>query len=182
MKPGIESKRTFDRPPFRYYFFQLLGATIFICVVLYMMDRLSVSHLIWAVGASSLASSAYIVFMHPHGLAAQPKNIVVAYGMAIIIGEIIRYVLIYFGHTCHIDQSNIMSIGHHFWLAAAISVTLMMIGMALTDTEHPPAAGIALVLVIELCRHDIVDVIFVLMLLLCAIQLICRRYMRNLLR
>ena len=162
----------FKRPPLRYYLAQLCGATVFISIVLYAMNTLSASHLIWAVGASSLASSAYIVFMHPHARSAKPRNIFMAYSLAIIVGEIIRYAMMYFGHTCHISTQSMMIAGHGFWLIPAISVIVVMMCMALIDIEHPPAAGIALVLVVELCRHDIVDIIFLLMVLLCIIQFI----------
>jgi hypothetical protein len=181
MKSWKKPKSTFDKPPFKYYFFQLFGATLFICAVLFVMDTYSVSHIIWAVGASSLASSAYVVFMHPHGLAAKPKNIFLAYTMAVIVGEIIRAMMLWYGASCHLPFNTIAA-NHHFWFAAAISVTTVMILMATFDIEHPPASGIALVLVVELCRHDIVDMIYGFMLLICIIQLICRPYMRNLLR
>lgn len=181
MKPGIEKKRVFDKPPFKYYFFQLLGATIFISLVLYVMDTFSISHLIWAVGASSLASSAYVVFMHPHGLAAKARNIFLGYTVAVLVGEIIRYIMLWLGATCHMPIDTI-DVAHHYWFAAAISVTLVLIIMAIFDIEHPPASGIALVLVVELCRHDVVEMIYGFMLLLCLIKLIAKPWMRNLLR
>jgi|GEM_PF-806832 len=183
MNAGIDTKRIFKKPPFKFYFWQLLGATIFISLVLFIMVSYSQSNLIWAVGASSLASSAYVVFMHPHGLAAKPKNILIAYTLAVIIGEIIRLVLLWLGAaSCLESVAMVAQATHHYWFAASISVISVMIIMAIFDIEHPPASGIALVIVVELCRHDIVIMIYAFMLLLCAIQLICRPYMRNLLR
>lgn len=181
MKPRMGKAGGFEKPAFKYYFFQLLGATLFIGTVLYVMDMHSSSHIIWAVGASSLASSAYVVFMHPQGLAAKPKNIFLAYTIAVIVGEIIRLIMLWYGASCHISP-NLIDAGQHYWFAAAISVTMVMILMAVLDIEHPPASGIALVLVVELCRHDIVEMIYAFMVLLCIFQLVCKRYMKNLLR
>ena len=119
--------------------------------------------------------------MHPHGLAAKPKNIFLAYTLAVIIGELIRLMMMACGVKCHASLDYI-TVGHQYWFVAGISVTVVMICMAIFDIEHPPASGIALVLVVELCRHHIVQEIYIFMLLLCIVQLVCRRWMRNLLR
>ena len=39
MKPGIESQRIFERPPLVFYVLQLLGASLFILLVLFVMDQ-----------------------------------------------------------------------------------------------------------------------------------------------
>jgi CBS domain-containing membrane protein len=178
----LEVTPSFKRPPFLYYFFQLFGATLFICLVLFMMDTYALNKILWAVGASSLASSTYGVFMHPYGLPSKPKNIFIGYTMAVMVGELIRFIMLLGYHWIDQKPWSYLPTGSSLWIAAAISVTCVMMLMALFDIEHPPASGLALVLVVEFCRHDMVEMIYAFMLLLCLIQLIAKPHMRDLLR
>ena len=182
MKATVTPKSNFEKSELKYYFFQLLGATLFIGLVLFVMDKYSINRIVWAVGASSLASSAYGVFMHPNGLAAKPKNIFVGYTIAVIVGEVLHLVLFALGMITHHPINQIIASGDGYWFAPALSVTCVMILMAMFDIEHPPASGIALVLVVEMCRQDMVEIIYSFMLLLCFFQLIAKNYMRDLLR
>ncbi len=178
----LSSKTYFKRPAFKYYFFQLLSATAFIGLVLFIMEKYSINRLVWAVGASSLASSAYGVFMHPNGLPAKPKNIFLGYTIAVIVGELLNLALFALGLITHLPINELIASGDGYWFVPALSVTFVMILMAIFDIEHPPASGIALVLVVEMCRKEMVVMIYAFMLLLCFIQLIAKPYMRDLLR
>ncbi len=182
MTTQVSKQSSFTRPALKYYFFQLLGATLFICLVLFIMDKYSVNKILWAVGASSLASSTYGVFMHPYGLPSEPKNIFIGYTMAVVVGELIRFVMLLAYHLIDNQPWSYTPTGSALWIAAAISVTCVMMLMAIFDIEHPPASGLALVLVVELCRPDMVEIIYSFMLLLCLIQMVAKPYMRDLLR
>lgn len=49
------------------------------------------SNIAWAVGAGSLASSAYLVFAKPSAVAAHPLRLIVAYVLAIVCGLLTHY-------------------------------------------------------------------------------------------
>ena len=116
------------------------------------------TQILWAVGAGSLASTVYIVFMRPHAIAARPRCIIGSYLVCAACGELFRFVT---------EWTSIASIQLTFIelcilsLAAVIAVGLFLIISKLTHLEHPPAAGLALVAVLSEPDHGAVIAILV---------------------
>lgn len=100
------------------------------------------SDVVWAVGAGSLASSAYIVFSKPSAVSSHPLRLIVAYVVAIVCGMATHYI-----------GNIILSLTNQFfWVAflGAFAVLITLWLMLWLHVEHPPAVGMALVFVIDL--------------------------------
>ena len=129
---------------------QMIYLILYVCIVLSSLIFLTHSTLLWAVGASSLASSGYIVFTTPNSPTSRGKSVVGSYIIASAIGFLF-----------HILLSQAYLLGHHyfnihphfFWLSASLSVGLCMLLMMLTRLHHPPAVGIALIAVFDITNY-----------------------------
>ncbi|MDY6907575.1 MAG: HPP family protein [Chloroflexota bacterium] len=119
----------------RNYVVQCTMAVAALVAILFLLDVLTHAAVVAALGAST-----FIAFTMPRSLTAQPRNIIGGHTMGLIAGTICYFVLI---HTP-------MDWAHHtpYILAAALSVGLSTFLMVITDTEHPPAAGTALGIVV----------------------------------
>jgi len=133
---------------YKHLIWQTLFAMVFMFAVLFALDHVVVSSLIWAAGASSLASTAFCVFGSPHTRVAYPIRIFGGYVIGMISGEALRLLLHVSCLGLIVCQPNVPI--HVMELAAAISVGLALIVMVLLKLEHPPAAGFAIVLVLDI--------------------------------
>ncbi len=118
------------------YLVQAMLAAVTLAIVLALEDALTNAAVVTAI-----ASSAFIIFMTPHSRMASPRRVfgghLVAIGVGLIIGTIVH------------DLAN-EPFGSSLLtnVAAAIGVGVAMLIMAATDTEHPPAAGTVLGLIL----------------------------------
>lgn len=166
----------------RYFFhllIQSLAAIIFMFLVLYSLDKVLATNLIWAAGASTLASSAYIVFGSPHIPSAQPHRILFGYLIAMVCGYFLQFLS---NDTTHLNYfyANPTYQRHVFEVAAALSVGLSFILMLLLRCSHPPAAGLAVVMVLEISNFKAIAVISLGALLLVLIRWIFAKQLRPL--
>lgn len=162
---------------------QVSFAIVYLMLVLLLLDTVVHTKLLWAVGASSLASSAYLVFSLPDNLVSSPKRIIIGYLIAIFCGEAVRWGLI--SMLClysdfHAFAMCLVVSPHMYWLCGAFAVGLSIIVMALLDYQHPPAAGFALALVVELNHYRAILVILLLVFLLAFIRFMCHKFLKNL--
>ena len=160
-----------------HFILQLLAAVVYVLFVLITLDVISSSPIMWAVGSSSLASSAYLIFATPASPTAAARRLVGAYAVAIICGIIIRHIASWL-----MSDSGVMLLGlthdpHMYWLSGAASVGVSMFFMLLLRLQHPPAAGMALVMVIDQRSYEGILAIFFLAVLLAIIKLILRKYL-----
>ena len=134
-------------------------AIIFVLLVLFVMGHFASGDVLWAVGAGSLSSSSYIVFGQPSNSSGEPKKIVGGYLVGILTGFILRILIM----QIHNLESSFPGTSHFYFIGfiAAISVGICLFFMALLRLEHPPAAGMALVLVIDM--HDYNEIVIVIM-------------------
>ncbi|MCB1827036.1 MAG: HPP family protein [Coxiellaceae bacterium] len=147
---------------------QPLIAVMFVIVVLLFMDHFASSDVLWAVGAGALSSSSYIVFGKPSGASAQPKNILGGYLVGIIVGFLLRIVIM---HLHDLDCGFLGTAHFHLiGLIAAFSVGMSLFVMSLLKFEHPPAAGMALVLVIDMRDYDEILLVLIAAVLLAIIR------------
>lgn len=163
-----------------HFFMQLLAAVLYVLVVLITLDIISESPVMWAVGSSSLASSAYLIFATPSSHSASAKRLVGAYIIALICGMVVRHLNIWLLQ----QHDGVLLLGlthdpHMYWLSASVSVGISMFLMLLFSLEHPPAAGMAMLLVIEQRSYVSILTIFCLVLLLAVLKLFMRRYLQD---
>ena len=88
---------------------------------------------------AALASSAFVLFLMPHSITATPRHAVGGHLVSASIGVLFSLVIAGISGGTH-------DFTHSFTsdvLAAAV-VGVAMLAMALSDTEHAPAAGSAL--------------------------------------
>jgi CBS-domain-containing membrane protein len=114
----------------------LAGFMIFI--ILLVLDIVTETALI-----AALASSAFVGFTMPHSESSSPRRLMGGYAVSMVIGI-----------SCSIIAKHEILLEHipeHPLLIsmAAISVGFSIFIMVITDTEHAPAAGLALGLVLN---------------------------------
>lgn len=159
---------------------QACAALVFMWLVLFTLDHVATSQIIWAAGASTLASSSYIVFCAPKSVVAKPQKVIGAYIIAMFCGEAMRYLanLVCGGiSSCHAGGLVYL---HVFEVAAAFSVGIAFLLMVLLKSEHPPAAGLAVVMVLDIRNFGALAVILGGAIVLSGIRFIFRRMLCDL--
>ena len=92
----------------------------------------------------AIASTAFTIFVVPNSVAASPRRVVGGHVVAVVTGSIFSAILQIPGLESVSQDSRYL-----IDIMAALSVGLGIIVMVSTNTEHPPAAGTALRLVIH---------------------------------
>ncbi|MBT98639.1 MAG: hypothetical protein CL902_08425 [Dehalococcoidia bacterium] len=133
-----EGSTYFVDPKFRRhymrYLYQLLLATVALAYVLLFVDSLSS-----AAFAAGLGSSVVGVFIFPSGATSRLRAVVGGHTIALIIGSLVSLILFAGPIESFIDSQS-----QFHALAMAFTVGLLILTIAVTDTEHPPAAGVAI--------------------------------------
>jgi len=130
---------------------QCLMATATAFVVLLLLDTVSNAAIIAALGSSS-----FIAFTMPHSEVSKPRHIIGGYIIGIIVGCLCYSVACLPGIQDCIALSNFSNV---FFCALAIGISTFL--MVITNTEHPPATGLALGLFLNHC--DIRTIIVILL-------------------
>ena len=118
----------------RQYLGQAALAAVMMMILLVLVD--SVADAVLAVG---LASSAVIIFVHPHSKGAALRHLVGGHAIGLAVGMAISVVLY------HADWFGLDYTVSH-WIVdivAASALGIVIVLMCVTDTEHPPAAATA---------------------------------------
>ncbi len=126
-------------PKIPSYLFQSGLATVSLVVILLVEDAVFRAAIVVAV-----ASSAFTVFIVPNSIAAMPRRVIGGHVVAVIGGGIFSAILLIPVIASAAETSRLP-----IDMMAALSVGTGMFAMAITNTEHPPAAGTALGLVIH---------------------------------
>jgi hypothetical protein len=159
------------RRHYRQYFFQALLATVAMACILLFVDSLSTAAI-----AAGLGSSVVGIFINPSGATARLRAVVGGHTMALLIGSVFS-VILFAGPM----ESFIASHSQYHAIAMALSVGALILVMAVTDTEHPPAAGIAIGMSSREWTPEIFSAILGALFLLAAIKLVLRQHLRDLL-
>ena len=120
------------------YLFQCGLATVALIVILLVENAVFRAAIVVA-----LASTAFIIFVVPDSVAAGPRRVIGGHIVAVIIGSGLSGLLNMPGIESVAEGSRFVSN-----ITAAVSVGISIFVMVVTDTEHPPAAGTALGLII----------------------------------
>ncbi len=116
------------------YVAQCIAATVFIFVVLIALDVLTQTVLI-----ASLGATAFISFTMPHIESSKPRYLIGGYTIGILVGATVSITVGWIQVQYGLEMDRLMAVS-----GAAVATGLAMFFMVITDTEHPPAAGVAL--------------------------------------
>lgn len=159
--------KSFKRAP-KSYIMQSLLAVVAVAIILYFVEVLTHAAIVAALGAS-----AFVVFAMPHSITAKSRRLIGGHIVGLLSGTFCYYAFLS-GPLGKLITSWEFTTLFVYALAVGLSIFLM----AITNTEHPPAAGTALGIVGHVWSYEVV--IFV---LLCAISLaIVLRLFRSRLR
>ena len=132
------SRSVFIDPKFsrnsRRYFLQGGLATLAMLVLLLFFDSLSQAAL-----AAGLGSSVITVFVNPSNRTASTRSVVGGHSLALLLGSAFSVLLFAAPVETFLDDLSVVRN-----LSLAVSVGLLILAMAITDTEHAPAAGTVL--------------------------------------
>ena len=152
------------------YLFQCILATLTILAILFFLDILNETAIITALGAS-----AFIVFTMPTQYSSDPRRLLGGYCVGLGVGFFFFAI-----STSTIVSNTIANHTTNLVLFGSIAVGCAIFIMAVTNTEHAPAAGIALGLVIN--KWDYLTIIFIIVavLWLMSIKLLLKKYLMDL--
>ena len=144
----------------KHYVLQSILATCSVFIVLYFLSLQE------AVIIASIGATAFIVFTMPNNITAQSRN---------VIG----------GHLIGLFYGFLFSLIPHSALTFSILIYSLAVGasiftMVVTDTEHPPAAGTALGVVITGIRLDVLITVVMSIIILSLIHRLFKPYLRDL--
>ncbi len=160
------------RQHFFNYVFQCSLAIITLLFSLFFLDILTETAII-----ASLGATAFIVFAMPQSYASSSRRLLGGYSIGISVG-----IICYYLGTVLIDFSVIASFTTNSFpiFFAALSVGLSIFLMTITNTEHAPAAGIALGLVINQWTFSSIVFIIIVMVIMTIIQHVFQSKLINL--
>ena len=159
----------------RRYLGQVGLAAVALFVVLWAQEWLIGSDVARAVLVAAIASTAFLLFILPHGGPSQPRNTIGGHMGALLVGVLFAL----FAHT-DAGRGILEGLTAYFALFAALGVGISMFLMAATDTEHPPAAGTVLGVLGSEITFDLIVFVLTSVLMLVLIYLIFRRRLVNL--
>jgi CBS-domain-containing membrane protein len=89
--------------------------------------------------AAGLASSVVGIFINPSNRTSRIRSVVGGHGVALVLGSIFTLIL-YLDpvETYLVDMEHLRNLSYAFTVGVAVLL------MAITNTEHPPAAGTAI--------------------------------------
>jgi CBS-domain-containing membrane protein len=134
---ALDIDRHFRRADLKRYALQCGLAGIVVLVLLLVLDAVTQTVLIAALGAS-----AFIAFAVPRSLHSGPRNMIGGYIVGMLAGVLMSTLKTMFALSATVDHALMIVFG-------AVAISLAMFTMVVTRTEHPPAAALALGLVLN---------------------------------
>lgn len=132
------------------YVFQCALAALSVLIVLIFLDVFCHSAIIATLGAS-----AFIVFTMPKSRPSHPRPLIGGYIVGIIVGILFYYIG---NSTLVLSLFGNLEISYIVFGSLAVGTAIFL--MTITDTEHPPAAGIPIALIFS--KWDYLTIIFIL--------------------
>ena len=125
------------RDHFKRYVLQCGLAGIVVLILLLILDAVTQTVLI-----ASLGASAFIAFAVPRSLHSGHRHLVGGYVVGILAGVLLSTLNTFIDMASTWDHAIMVVFG-------SLAISLAMFGMVVTRTEHPPAAALALGLVLN---------------------------------
>jgi CBS-domain-containing membrane protein len=119
------------------YLVQSVAGGIAVCVSLLFFDMIKQPVII-----SSLGATAFIVFSAPHRSTSNGRYLIGGYLIGIIAGVLVNLMMLK-------NYDSYLSEMLYHILVGGVAVGVAMFVMALTNTEHAPATGIALAIALN---------------------------------
>jgi len=153
------------------YLLQCLLATLVVFLIMGILNAQENAAVVGSLGASS-----FIAFAMPHKKASGARYLVGGYAIGILFGVLC-------GQLCGLEVWTRVAVISQQPTAffGGMAVGLAILAMVLTDLEHPPAAGVALGLVLNNCDWHTVGIVFAGIVLLATAKELLKRYMIDLL-
>ncbi len=130
--------RQFPAHPLRYLF-QCGLATAVVVIVLCLTDAVNRSALVGAIGAS-----AFVAFAFPAKNVSKPRYLLGGYAVGLLVGIGIGLLARHVGSPDNPVVAHTLQV-----IMGAMAVGVAIFVMTITNTEHPPAAGVALGMVMD---------------------------------
>ncbi len=153
------------------YLWQSALAVVAILAVLLMVDSVADAAL-----AAGLGASAVIVFVHPSSRGASLRNLIGGHSLGLLVGVVASLIMFESGWHPVPDEFS-------HWIAdimAAGVLGVVIVLMAATDTEHPPAAATALGFALQSLAWQMVILFIVAVLVLALAKLALRNRLQDL--
>ncbi len=154
------------------YFLQCSLATISMAITLVILDAVSNAAIVGALGASS-----FIIFTMPHKRVSDSRFLIGGYLVGIAAGTLCYWS----NHLIAISQIEFISESTDTVFFASIAVGLAIFLMVITNTEHPPAAGVAMGLVLNEWSPQVLGVILMGIAYMAGMKKLLKPYMIDLL-
>lgn len=150
--------------------FQAGLATMVMLAILTFVDSLSSAAI-----AAGLASSVVGTFIGPNNRTASIRSVMGGHGVALLLGMVFSLILFFGPVDTFLSDAGVL---RNFSYAFAVGAAMLL--MAITNTEHPPAAGTALGMASR--EFDILIFLSIIgaVALLAVMKLAIRPYLRNL--
>jgi len=164
----------FDRKLKKYfhnYILQSLLATITLTIILYFENIFTSTAII-----ASLGSTTFIIFAMPKYATAQPRKVIGGH----IVGVIVGIFCFYIAYLTQNRESLFLAQHVLRILIPSLSVGLSIFIMAITNTEHPPAAGTALGIVVQGWSYSTILVIIITISLLSLTKYLLKPWLKDL--
>ena len=159
------------KPKMKNYLFQC-GLAILSLIVILMVQSALFSEAI----VVSVASAAFTIFVFPDSIASTPRRVIGGQIVAILAGAMFFAILNIPALESAAETMTLLPS-----VAAALAVGLSILIMVATNTEHPPAAGVALGIVIDPWQWSAIAFVLIGALALSVIRVILKPKMINLL-
>ena len=159
------------KPKMKNYLFQC-GLAILSLIVILMVQSALFSEAI----VVSVASAAFTIFVFPDSIASTPRRVIGGQIVAILAGAMFFAILNIPALESTAETMTLLPS-----VAAALAVGLSILIMVATNTEHPPAAGVALGIVIDPWQWSAIAFVLIGALALSVIRVILKPKMINLL-
>lgn len=135
-KLGLEDRLRRDN--LSRYLLQCTLASVVVLILLLILDSVTQTVLIAALGAST-----FIAFAVPRSLQSDPRHMIGGYLAGILVGSSIGTL------NASIQYIDVVTAHAAMIVFGALATGLAMLVMVITKTEHPPAAALALGLVLN---------------------------------
>ncbi|MFH1063195.1 MAG: HPP family protein [Candidatus Omnitrophota bacterium] len=152
------------------FLLQSLLATAVVFIILLVLDPISNSAVI-----ATLGSSSFIAFTMPHLKESQPRCLVGGYLIGIVVGA-----SCYFLSTLPFVDNIPFLLRYSTVIFCSIGVGVAIFLMVITNTEHPPAAGMALGLFMNRADLRTIIVVMIGVSSLVIIKTLLRPYLKDL--
>lgn len=113
------------------YLWQCLLAAVIIFIISVVLDMMLQTTTIASIGAT-----VFILYTMPHTRRSRARYVLGGYTIGVVTGGV-----------CYLLSTIINGNSHNLLMAVAVGVAILL--MSMTNTEHPPAAGLAIGIVME---------------------------------